>query len=220
MRSVVRVVLALSMLAGSVLASPAQEQPPLVANGDTMVLSTLGQSLSTPVPDWLEGGQADGANPADSTPSHYVADDREALLELYPPGETQALWTQNYGIRLARNNGRSLGAIRSAVMASYARVCDPALTGFFQLGADQGEVLAPLGYVCGAFRRGYTGLGGKGEVMVMSFRQNEAGVAMVFRQWRGPAFNPEDPQSWPVATQDVQDWAETVRTGITLTPAD
>ena len=49
-----------------------------------------------------------------------------------------------------------------------------------------------------------TGFAGKGEVMVMSFKKTDTGVAMVFQEWRGPAFDPATPASWPVATAVVE----------------
>lgn len=187
-------------------AAPAMAQisgaPPLHVAGDALVLEAAGQSLTLPMPDWL----AD-TPPSDAVLSQlqtrYVTDDFGAMLEIYPNDQAMALWTELYGARLVYGDG-ALADYRQLVIDRSAAVCRPALTVFFQLGADQGDTLAPFGFVCGAYADRLAGYADEGEVMVMSFRKTASGIAMVYQRWRGPAFDPSKPQSWPVTPQQVQ----------------
>ena len=182
-----------------------RSEPPLGDQDGGLLLSTQGFELWLPPPDWLDGFQE--GNVRTQVDAVFRAGDGEALLEIYPKGEGEALWSTLYGARISQGAGFTLKAYRDAVITGFSRNCRPDLTGFFQLGTDEGDVLAPLGFVCGAFDprlRAYSRLG---EVMVMSFRQEGDAVALIFQQWRGDAFNPADPASWPVQTSVVEERA-------------
>jgi DNA-directed RNA polymerase beta subunit len=71
--------------------------------------------------------------------------------KITPKGETPETWRTLYAARLTFEPDRTLIDYRRSTMTGYARNCRPELTGFFQLGEDRGETLAPLGFVCGAF---------------------------------------------------------------------
>jgi hypothetical protein len=196
--------LAALLLAAALLPALAQAQdtlPPVAEQDGVLVLNRLGNSLQMPMPDWLES--VDGAF-ADRVEIRYLNDDRQALLEIRPKGETQALWNTLYGARIMLGGERPLSAVRAALMTSYAATCNPDATGFFQLKPDDGENLAPLGFVCGHYRDDLTNYSGLGEVAVMSFKKTATGVATVFQEWRGKAFDPAAPATWPVATDVVQ----------------
>jgi hypothetical protein len=211
-----RITLAVSLglLAGPVLA---QADAPLRAADTGLVLDAVGHALLLPRPDWALDPATD---PLTLVETVFRATGREAVLQLYPRGQTQALWTTLYGARIALEPGRSLPEFRNSVVASFGRTCQPDATAFFQLGADQGDTLAPLGFVCGAYNQSMGAFVGLGEVMVMSFRRTEAGVGMVYQEWRGPAFDPADPQSWPVETQVVEARAAELQRGVALVQVD
>lgn len=219
---VLRIVSMAAALMG--LASPAlaqlRSEPPLSDEQGGLLLQTQGYELWLPAPNWLDtpGRQSDDIMAmVDAT---FRAAEGEALLEIYPQGEGEALWTSLYGVRLSTDSSFDLTSYRDAVISGFARNCDPQRAGFFQLGADEGEDLAPLGYVCGAFDprlRTYEGLG---EVMVMSFRKDGDAVALIFQQWRGKSFDPADPSSWPVETSVVEATAQQLRAEPRLTRAD
>lgn len=211
-------------LLGLMLGCPAlaqiRSEPPLSDRDGGLVLAAQGLELWMPPPDWLdEAGQQSGAiRPL--VDAVFRTGDTAALLEIYPKGEGEALWTTLYGARLSQANGSGLKQYRAAVMSGFARNCTPALTGFFQLSPDEGDVLAPLGAVCGAYDprlRAYQGLG---EIMVMSFRQEGDVVALVYQQWRGKAFDPADSASWPVDAGTVEARARKFQTELRLTAAD
>lgn len=208
--------LALATVGLALLGMPAHAQisgePPLSQNGQSLVLGALGHNLSFPLPDWLTADQANDARATIET--HYVFDDSQALLEIYPKGETQALWHTLYGARISLGPDRPLTALRNAMMIAYGRTCQPEQTGFFQFTADEGETLAPLGFVCGAYRSAL--YSDEGTVMIMSFRKVTGGFAVVYQQWRGDAFDPADASSWPVATDVVQARAAALQAGTTL----
>ena len=88
-------------------------------------------------------------------------------------------------------------------MAGYAQICADDAIGFFNFGAETETDFPALGMVCGAYRD--TGrLAGQGEVMVAVFRKSGKGIAMVYQEWKGPAFDPSDPATWPVDAATFQ----------------
>ncbi|MDB5536136.1 MAG: hypothetical protein JWP26_1932 [Devosia sp.] len=192
-------------------------QPPLAEADGALTLDRLGHHLTMPMPDWLK----EPSGPIESQIEiRYVGDDRQAVVELRPKGETEALWNTLYGARITLGATRPLAQFRAAVMAGYAATCKPESTGFFQLQPDQGEVLAPLGFICGGYRDDLTGYRGLGEVAVMSFKKSTTGVAIVFQEWRGKSFDPKTPSTWPVATDVVQARATQLQDQAALTPTD
>lgn len=197
-----------------------RSEPPLVTEGDQLVLEAMDQRMVLPMPDWLSEAQRQDGDVRAHLETVYVADDAQALLEIYPKGESQALWSTLYGARITRQTNVSLVDYRAAVMSAYARNCKPEVTGFFQLGPDEGESLAPLGFVCGSYLDTLTGYQGLGEVMVVSFRKSEKGIAIVYQEWRGKSFDPAQPASWPVATQTVEARANQLNSAAELSALD
>ncbi len=212
--------LVLVALGGSAVPAVAQirSTPPLVEDSGKLVLDTMGHHLALPRPDWLTGDEA----ALGRVETSFLAEEGQALLEIYPKGESEALWTTLYGARISRDeNERTLADYRAALMMLHANSCNPALTGFFQLGPDNGDNdLAPLGFVCGAYADQYVTYAGLGEVMVASFRRSDTGVAIIYQEWRGKSFNPSDPKSWPVATEVVQARAKQLQAEVALSKAD
>ncbi len=215
---------ALALMLSIVPAVSAQAQvrsePPLVEEGGRLVLEAMDQRMVLPMPDWLSDAQRSDGNARDNVETVYIADETQALLEIYPKGESQALWTTLYGTRITRQTEVSLLDYRAAVMSAYARNCKPELTGFFQLGPDEGEKLAPLGFVCGSYLDNLTGYQGLGEVMVVSFRKSDRGIAIVYQEWRGKSFDPAQPGSWPVATATVEARANQLNSDAQLSALD
>ena len=211
-------------VATSALAAPAAAQviteAPVTEAGSALVLDAIGHNFSLPLPDWLSSAERLSGNVWPLVDSTYRADENQALLEIYPKGETQALWKTLYGARITLEASRPLTDYRSAVMYGYSQTCKPELTGFFQFGEDEGDNLAPLGFVCGAYLDRLAGYAGEGEVMVMSFRKSDKGVAIVYQEWRGEAFDPSKPETWPVSTEVVQARAEQLQAEAALTLAD
>lgn len=215
---------AIALMASVVPVVSAQAQvrsePPLVAEGDQLVLEAMDQRMVLPMPDWLSEAQRRDGDVRAHLETVYVADDAQALLEIYPKGESQALWSTLYGARITRQTDVSLVDYRAAVMSAYARNCKPELTGFFQLGPDEGESLAPLGFVCGSYLDTLSGYQGLGEVMVVSFRKSDKGIAIIYQEWRGKSFDPAQPTSWPVATQTVEARANQLNSTAQLSALD
>jgi hypothetical protein len=212
-------VIALSLLGFATLPAAAQirSEPPLVEEAGVLLLDALDHELALPLPDWL----APDGPAIERVSTNYVADDGQALLEIYPKGETEALWTTLYGARVSRDEKeRTLADYRAALMTLHANSCRPDLTGFFQLGPDDGDNLAPLGFVCGGYQERYTTFAGLGEVMVASFRRSDTGVAIVYQEWRGKSFDPRDPSTWPVKTEVVEARAAQFQAEVRLSKAD
>lgn len=195
-------------------------EPPLTEAGNALVLETIGHTLSLPLPDWLTPAERLSGDIAPLVNTTFVSDENQALLEIYPKGEDTTAWTQLYGARITLEASRPLTDYRQAVMFGYSQTCKAELTGFFQFGEDDGDTLAPLGFVCGAYLDRLAGYAGQGEVMVMSFRKSDKGVAIVYQEWRGRAFDPSNPATWPVETAVVQARAAQLQAEATLALAD
>ena len=121
-RSFVRllsVLLAASALAMPALAQPITSEPPLTEEGNALVLDAVGHSFSLPLPDWLSSAERLSGNVLPLVDATNRADETQALLEIYPKGETQALWKTLYGARITLEASRPLADYRRAVMAGY-----------------------------------------------------------------------------------------------------
>lgn len=198
-----RSLLAIAAIVPLTTSSLAQSLPVTSQNG-AFVLEALSHRLVLPMPDWLDTG-AETALLEELVETRYIANERQVLIELLPAGETQEDWRTLYAARITLEPDRVLSDYRRTTMFGYASTCKPEMTGFFQLGPDEGpDALAPLGFVCGAFLDRLEGYAGLGEVMVMSFKRSEGGVAVVYQEWRGEPFDPADPASWPVPTSAVE----------------
>lgn len=211
-------------LAAALLTLPAlaqtQSEAPLSEVGNALVLDAAGHSFSLPLPDWLTPAERLSGAVRPLVETTFVSDANQALLEVYPKGETRDDWATLYGARITLEAGRPLTDYRSAVMYGYSQTCKPELTGFFQFGDDEGDTLAPLGFVCGAFLDRLDGYAGEGEVMVMAFRKTDKGVGIVYQEWRGSAFDPSDPETWPVSTEVLQARADQLQAEAALTVTD
>ena len=218
LKSVILVLLAVGLGTAPGFAQIRSEAPLAQENG-MLRLDALGHRLVLPLPDWLADAATERA--IDQVETTYLAEEGQALLEIYPQGESEALWTVLYGARISRDEEeRTLADYRAALMMLHANSCKPELTGFFQLGPDDGDNLAPLGFVCGAYQDHFTSFRGLGEVMVASFRRSDTGVAIIYQEWRGTAFDPADPASWPVATTVVEARAAQLQAEVALSKAD
>lgn len=194
----------LSAPAGHAAAQTVQPAPLSLENGG-LALQTLGHSFHIPLPDWLvvEPGAPESAV-FEQFEALFAADARQALLQLLPRGEVPSDSPVLYAARITLEPERQLSDYRNTVMFGYAQTCQASLTGFFQLGPDAGETLAPFGFVCGGFFDRMEGLLGRGQVMVMSFKRTERGIATVYQEWRGRAFDPGNPATWPVPAAEIE----------------
>lgn len=219
-----RKMIAIAAVAVGTAVSPALAQvtsePPVVQDGNAFVLTTNGHEFSLPLPDWLTSAERLSGKALALVQTRFVSDTNQGLLEIVPEGETTEQWTTLYGARITLEASRPLSDYRSAVMYGYSQTCNPKLTGFFQFGEDEGDQLAPLGYVCGAYLDRLEGYAGEGQVMVMAFDKTEKGVAIVYQEWRGPMFDPSDPTTWPVGADVLKARADQLQTQARLSLAD
>lgn len=194
-------VLVLSALLAAAAVAQTVGPPPVSRAGDRLALQALGHRFLIPLPDWREAAEHETLEEVEAL---FASDARQALLEIVPKGQDLADWQTLYAARITLEPERALDDYRRAVMFGYAQSCQASLTGFFQFGEDQGEVLAPLGFVCGAFLDRLEGFAGRGQVAIMSFKRTPNGIALVSQEWRGNAFDPTNPGTWPVPTTTVE----------------
>jgi len=176
---------------------------PLSQEGETLVLETHAHRLVMPLPDWLSEAERSG-EALQLIDTEFTTNERQAVLRIRPKGEDAHNWRTLYAARITLEPERPLIDYRRSTMTGYAQICQPELTGFFQLGPDEGERLAPLGFVCGAFLDRLENLAGTGEVVIIAFKRTPEGIASVYQEWRGAPFDPTDPASWPVPTDVVE----------------
>jgi hypothetical protein len=202
------------------LSAPAVAQSidaPLTYEAGQLALTSAGQRLALPMPDWALDA-ADLAALDERVSTTFEEENGQAHLEIYPLGEGEAFWSTLYGARLLASVDMPLVEFRDLVIGAYAQACSPDTVALFQLEPDQGDVLPPMGYVCGAYDDG--SLAGQGEVMVVGFYRSDAGIGMVYQEWRGEAFNPEDESTWPVRGTEVEAKIAQLKAEVTLSVAD
>lgn len=206
----------------AVLPIAAQELsvPPIVQDGNGLVLSGLGHIFDIPLPDWLSPAERLGGDVIGRVNANYRADAKQALLEIYPEGQNQQKWSTLFGARITLDAGRPLTDYRSAVMYGYSQTCKPELTGFFKFGQDNGDDLPVLAFVCGAYLDSIKGYAGLGEVMIVSFAKTDKATAIAYQEWKGAAFDPSRPATWPVGTETLKARAEQLKAATSLTQAD
>lgn len=206
----------LMMLPAPVLA---QSALPFTQDEGRLVLDVLGQRLTMPPPDWV-AADADLAAISERVSTRFLEDGGQAQLTIYKRGEGEAFWSSLYGARISTETDMDLAEFRSRVVNVYAQSCDPDTVALFQLEPDTEDALPPLGYVCGAYLDAFTDFAGQGEVMVMGFYKSEAGLGLVFQEWRGDAFDAGTPASWPVPAETVEARMAQFKSEVSLTLLD
>jgi hypothetical protein len=192
---------------------------PLSEVNGQLALDALGQRLVMPMPDWAEGATT-LVELSDRALARYTEADGQAQLEMYRAGENEKFWTTLYGARLSTRASMSLQDFRSSVINVYAQGCDPDTIALFQLEADVGDVLPPLGYVCGAYADHIIDFVGEGEVMIMGFYRSEVGIGMVYQEWRTPRFDAAKTETWPISPDEIEQRITQLKEQVSLLRAD
>ncbi|WP_297105840.1 hypothetical protein [uncultured Devosia sp.] len=192
---------------------------PFAYENGQLVLDTLGQRLVLPQPDWVPADIEAGAL-GELVSTRFLEESGQAHLEIYKRGEGEAFWSTLYGARVSNQASMTLSDFRAVVVNVYAQSCDPDTVALFQLEPDEGEILPPLGYVCGAYLDAFTDFAGQGEVMVMGFYKSANGLGMVYQEWRGEAFDASKPQEWPGDAETVETRMAQLKAEVTLTALD
>ena len=157
--------------------------------------------LHHPVPDWLSAADRLSPDVASLVEANYYSDPTQAFVEFFPRGKSLENWTTTYAARVTLTPGRSLEDYRRATIFGYSRTCEPDATGFFMFGEETADFFPALAFICGAYLDSIPDLKGKGEVMVSVFRKTDAGIAVIYQEWRGPAFGTYQPETWPVSSR-------------------
>ncbi len=169
-------------------------------DGARFNLDAVGHRFSVPLPDWLTAAERLNPDVMSLVEHNTYADPQQAFVEFFPKGETFEKWTTTtYAARVTLDKQRSLADYRDASIAGYSKSCNSDLAGSFMLGKEDGPVFPPLIFVCGAYLDSIAKLRGQGEVMLSVFRKTPSGVAVVYQEWRGNAFDPSNPDTWPVS---------------------
>ena len=185
-------------------------------DGAQIDMDAVGHRFSVPLPNWLTAAERLNPNVIGLVEHNTYADPQQAFVEFFPKGETFDKWTTTYAARVTLDTKRSLADYRDASIAGYSKPCNPDLSGSFMLGKEEGEVFPPLIFVCGAYLDTIAKLRGQGEVMLSVFRKTPTGVAVVYQEWRGNAFDPSNPDTWPVSRATLEARATELQAGASL----
>jgi hypothetical protein len=183
---------------------PMADAPPLTQDGSALHFDAVGHRFSIPFPDWLTAAERLSPDIVSLVEATYFADDKQAFIEFFPRGETLNNFTTTYAARITNEPGRSLEDYRRATIFGYSRACNPDATGVFLFGEETPDFFPALAFICGAYLDTIPELKGQGEVMVSVFRKTDAGIAVIYQEWRGPAFGTYDPATWPVTPEALE----------------
>lgn len=203
-----------SLLAASPAMAQIRSEPPLSIEDNALELTTLGQRLTLPAPDWA--GDLVGQAILTGFEAVFRSGDDQADLELYQNGAVYALARTRYGAHVVSDPDADPADYRAVVVDGFSRACMPGLSAFVQLGDDPEDVLAPLLLICGVQRADND----KGEIMVISLQTSAAGMAIVYQQWRGAAFDPASAANWPAPPETIEARARLLQAQTMLTLAD
>ena len=177
---------------------------PVIQEGGSFHFDAAGHRFIVPVPDWLTAAERLSPDIMGLIESNFYVDPLQAFVEFFPKGQSLEDWRTTYAARITLEAGRSLEDYRRASVFGYSQACKPEAIGVFYFGEQRPDFFPALGFVCGAYRDDIKGLRGQGEIMVSVFRKTDAGVAVVYQEWKGPAFDPSNPATWPVTTSALQ----------------
>jgi hypothetical protein len=196
----------------------AQDAPKLERDGVNLSFAALGHRFVLPAPDWIGPAERLSPDVLKLVESSTYGDATQAFVEFFPKGESVDKWTTTYAARLTLQPGRSLDDYRRATMYGYSQICKDEALGFFNFGEETDTFFPALGMACGAYKDNGK-LRGLGEVMVAVFRKTDTGIAMVYQEWKGRAFDPSDPKTWPVDAKAFQARAKELQDVVTLEAA-
>jgi len=205
--------LLLALATGASLALPAgaQETASITQEGSSLRFEAAGHRITLPFPDWLTAAERLAPDVVALVESNTYSDPKQAFVEFFPRGQSLENYETTYAARITREPGRSLEDYRRTTIFGYSQGCKPEATGMFTFGEDSETFFPALAFICGAYLDSVSGFEGLGAVMVSVFRKTDAGIAVIYQEWRGPAFYPYDPAGWPVSAETFQARAEEIQ---------
>lgn len=190
--------------AGMMAPGAASDEPTVTQEGASFNFDAAGHRFTVPLPDWLSAAERLNTDVIGLVELNTFADAKQAFVEFFPKGQTYDKWTTTYAARVTLDSERTLDDYRKATVFGYSKTCKPEATGVFYFGEETPDFFPALGFVCGAYLDDIKTLRGQGEIMVSVFRKTDAGVAVVYQEWKGPAFDPSNPETWPVTRENLQ----------------
>jgi hypothetical protein len=196
------------LVAGLMAASPVtyaqEDSAPVTQDGASLNFDAVGHRFSVPLPDWLTPAERLSPDVIGLVEHNTYADPMQAFVEFFPKGQSLEHWSTTYVARVTKEAGRTLADYRSATVYGYSKTCKPEAMGVFYFGEETPDFFPALGFVCGAYLDNIASLRGQGEIMVSVFRKTDSGIAVVYQEWKGPAFDPSNPATWPVSRENLQ----------------
>lgn len=202
-----RLLTGIALAAGLLAGQPgvmAEGDAPVTQEGASFNFDAVGHRFSVPLPDWLTAQERLSPDVIGLVEHNVYADPSQAFVEFFPKGQSLERWSVTYAARITKDAERTLEDYRKATVFGYSKTCKPEAVGVFYFGEETPDFFPALGFVCGAYLDNIQKLRGLGEIMVSVFRKTDSGVAVVYQEWKGPAFDPSNPATWPVSPQSLQ----------------
>lgn len=181
-------------------------------SGEMLVYEAEGHRLQTILPAWFALEQETGLSDQEVI---VTGDDNSTRFEIVPEGQNAQDWTYLYGARIMLEPERDLVQYRQAAAFGYAMGCNGAKGQFFLTDEDTDADIAPMIFICGEFAES-ANRPDQGEILAIAFKRTNAGIAVIYEEFRTPAFDGKDPAAWPVTGEYLVARARALASGAEL----
>jgi hypothetical protein len=201
--------LAALIFMGSSVAALAQSDAEVVTRDAAgLMVQANGHMVTLPMPAWIASG----------TDGDDLSDQVQVFRQIMPGGELVEViaadgafdsWQHMTAAFVMDREAFPLDMHIKLLVAAFEQNCEEDKLRFQVLepAVENGEPVALL--VCAAFSADNTQTGeGLGEVMAVTIVQSPAATARIYAEWRGPAFDADKSDTWPVP--DIADLRNTI----------
>ena len=164
-------------------------------------IELFGETLVFFLPDWVDG--KDVAEAVAGTKLHRKQNETVFLLEMTPSDQTLADWRDLQAV-LAQRGDVSVEQELDTIEANFRAGCVPDVTAVIRSDKVDEPPTDGSGYAtvfCGA----YVDDPKRGEIGAFRVVRKGEVTARVYREWKGPAFDPGDRDSFPVDLPKLQE---------------
>ncbi|MGE5547386.1 MAG: hypothetical protein ACM33T_10845 [Solirubrobacterales bacterium] len=128
-------------------------------------------------------------------PAPTMRTDKTSVTRLFPPGQSEKDWTETLAVQVLTGSDQMARPYVEGVIAYSRANCDSAAPGPVTEATRNGYPSATVQVACSKGKA--TGLGGF--ILVTAIRGKDA-LYVIQRQWRGPAFEPNERPAIPQDT--------------------
>jgi|GEM_PF-2783548 len=185
----------------------------VVRNEAGLTVTANSHQVTLPVPAWMENTMPGDDVSAAVDVFRQIMPGGE-LVELIAPDQDADSWTHKTSAFLMNHEAFPADMHIKLVVSAFQQNCieDKLRFQVLQPAVEGGEPVALL--VCAQFNNGEEA----GEVMAVTIVQSEAATARIYVEWRGPAFDADESETWPVSSvADLRDTIARLSGGAAIT---